>query len=231
MHLYSAPLSLFARKVEIALHEKGLAFSRELVPFSQSEGYRPKHPAVLAANPKAQVPVFEDGGLTLYDSTVIIEYLDEAYPTPALLPRDPAARARCRQAELFADEVMIVPLAAMMFRTEPPVDADRRAAQEARAAEAEPVLAGHFATLESRLAGQDYIAGDFSLADIATFMSTLFARRLGAPPSAGHTALAAWYARLAARPAFEIVVGEMEAADRALSYPWVGAKGASTSFS
>lgn len=231
MHLYSAPLSLFARKVEIALREKGLAFTRALVPFSQTEGYAPKHPAVLAANPKAQVPVFQDGDLTLYDSTVIIEYLEDAHPEPPLLPRDPAARARCRQAELFADEVMIVPLAALMFRTEPPVDADRRAAQETRAAEAEPVLARHFATLETRLADQDYLCGSFSLADIATFMSTLFARRLGAPPAAEHTALAAWFARLSARPAFATVVAEMAAADRALSYPWVGAKQGSISFS
>ena len=117
---------------------------------------------------------------------------------------------------------MIVPLAALMFRTEPPVDAARREAQEARARQAEPVLSGHFATLEAGLAGQEYLCGGFSVADIATFMSVLFAKRLGAPPGAEHVALAAWFARLAARPAFATVVREMEAADRALSYPWLG---------
>ena len=64
MKLYSAPLSLFARKVEIALREKGLAFERVMVPFSQERGYAPKHPDVLAANPKGQVPVLVDGDLT-----------------------------------------------------------------------------------------------------------------------------------------------------------------------
>ncbi len=61
MLLYSGPLSLFSRKVEIALHEKGLPFERVMVPFTQAAGYAPKHPAVLAANPKGQVPVLVDG--------------------------------------------------------------------------------------------------------------------------------------------------------------------------
>ena len=52
MKLYSGPLSLFSRKVEIALGEKGLAFEREMVAFTQERGYQPKHPDVLAANPK-----------------------------------------------------------------------------------------------------------------------------------------------------------------------------------
>ena len=59
MLLYSGPLSLFSRKVEIVLAEKNLAFERVLVPFSQTKGYAPKHPAVLAANPKGQVPVLD----------------------------------------------------------------------------------------------------------------------------------------------------------------------------
>src|ERR1700682_1793069 len=99
MKLYSGPLSLFSRKVEIALHEKGLAFERVMVPFSQATGYAPKHPDVLAANPKAQVPVLVDGDLTLFDSTLILEYLEDAYPRPALWPADAKARARGRQIE------------------------------------------------------------------------------------------------------------------------------------
>ena len=51
MLLYSGPLSLFARKIEIALHEKALSFERVMVPFTQAAGYAPKHQAVLAANP------------------------------------------------------------------------------------------------------------------------------------------------------------------------------------
>src|SRR5438105_12196727 len=96
MKLYSGPLSLFSRKAEIALREKRLDFERVMVPFSQSRGYSPKHPDVLAANPKAQVPVLIDGDLTLFDSTLIIEYLEDAYPDPPLHPRPPRDRARGR---------------------------------------------------------------------------------------------------------------------------------------
>ncbi|HUN49027.1 MAG TPA: glutathione S-transferase N-terminal domain-containing protein, partial [Stellaceae bacterium] len=66
MLLYSGPLSLFSRKVEIALYEKDLRFERVMVPFTQAAGYSPKHPMVLAANPKGQVPLLVDGPLTLF---------------------------------------------------------------------------------------------------------------------------------------------------------------------
>ncbi len=72
--LYAAPLSLFSRKVEIALGEKGLAFEREMVPFSQAEGYHPKHPFVAAHNPKGQVPVLVDAGVgTASDAAIAME--------------------------------------------------------------------------------------------------------------------------------------------------------------
>src|SRR5262249_3851035 len=115
MLLYSAPLSLFARKIEIALAEKGLAFERVMVPFTQAAGYSPKPPAVLAANPKGQVPVLVDGDLTLFDSTIIFEYLEDASPKPPLFPVGAAARTRCRRLELTADEILLPPLRLIMY--------------------------------------------------------------------------------------------------------------------
>ena len=119
MQLYSGPLSLFSRKVEIALLEKGLPFERVMVPFTQTVGYSPKNANVLRTNPKGQVPVLIDGELGLYDSTVIIEYLDEAYPQVALFPASAKDRAECRLLDVFADEVMLVPIRALMHRTGP----------------------------------------------------------------------------------------------------------------
>src|SRR5215475_5626256 len=116
MLLYSGPLSLFSRKVEIALGEKGLAFERVMVPFSQAQGYAPKHPAVLSANPKGQVPVLVDGDLTLFDSTLIFEYLEEAYPRPPLWPAEAKARARGRLVELAADEILLPLVVRLMHR-------------------------------------------------------------------------------------------------------------------
>lgn len=224
MKLYSGPLSLFSRKVEIALHEKGLAFERIAVAFSQTRGYSPKHPDVLAANPKGQVPVLIDGDLSLDDSTVILEYLEDAHPEPSLYPKAPRERARCRLLDLFADEVMLAPLRFLMHRTEPkPDDLERWEAKELKAREAEPALAGHFAELDRQLEAEDYLGGAFSAADIAVFMTVFWTRRLGGPSLKGHEALAAWYARLSERPAFAKIVEEIHAADAELSAPVEGA--------
>jgi glutathione S-transferase len=218
--LYSGPLSLFSRKVEIALGEKGLPFERVMVPFNQTTGYDPKHPEVLALNPKGQVPVLSDAGLLLYDSTVIVEYLDEAYPGIPLYPQSAADRARCRLDELFADEILLQALRPLMHRTGPrPADPARRAAQDADALIAEETLAGHHVRLEERLAGRAFFGPMLCAADIALFMGLLFGRRLGGPSFVGYPGLSGWFARLSARPAFAQVVAEIAEADRRLSVP------------
>lgn len=224
MKLYSGPVSLFSRKVEIALHEKGLAFEQILVPFTQTKGYSPRNPEVRAINPKGQVSVLVHGDLSLYDSTVILEYLEDAYPDPALYPQSPAERARCRLFDVFGDEVMLAPLLFLMHRTEPRPDSPERwHEKEAKAREAESVLAGQFAELDRALQGKDYLCGAFSAADISVFMAVFWARRLGGPSLRGHDALAHWYARLAARPAFDRAVSEILAADAQISAPVDGA--------
>lgn len=224
MKLYMGLLSLFSRKTEIALCEKGLSFERIIVPFSQTEGYYPKHPDVLAANPKGQVPVLADGDLTLYDSTVILEYLEDSYPAPSLYPASASERARCRLFDVFADEIMLVSLRPLMARTEPGrKDATRRAQEEARAREGEAVLAGHYAYLERALSDRIFLCDTFSVADIAVFMTVLWSRRLGGPALTPYPALGTWYARLMERPAFATVAQSIIEADRALSAPVEGA--------
>lgn len=224
MKLYSGPLSLYARKVEIALREKNIAFERIMVPFTQEAGYRPRNPAVMAANPKGQVPVLEDGDLTLYDSTVILEYLEDACPGPALMPRAPVERARCRQLELYADEVMIVPLRALMHRTGPGrEDAQRWAELERDAVAAGTAIAAQYARLEQMLGNNGRFFEDPSTADIALFMMLLFNQRLGGPSLQATPNLMAWYAELSLRPAFRAILDEIRQADLLLSQPVEGA--------
>lgn len=223
MKLYSGPISLFARKIEIALAEKGLPFERVMAPFTQTEGYAPKLPEIIAANPKGQVPVLIDGDVTLYDSTVILEYLEDAYPEPPLFPNAPPARARCRMLELYADEVMLVPLQALMHRSEPWDDASRREQLEVKARAAETVLANQFAFLDADLGDGPYFCGAFGAADIAAFMSIHYAQRLGGPSLGPTKRLSDWYNSLRGRPAFKPVIDEIRDADRALSRPVTGA--------
>lgn len=218
MKLYSGPLSLYSRKVEIALAEKGLAFERVMVPFTQTQGYHPKHPDVLAANPKGQVPVLKDGDLTLFDSTLILEYLEEAYPTPPLYPKEPKDKARCRLLELMADDVLIQPVRQLMYRTEPPhPDAARQRQREVDAKGAEREIEKNHRMLEARLKGHDYFCGDFSVADITIFLVVLYSIRLRGPGPENCPELSAWYDRIAARSTVGKIIEEIAAADRELS--------------
>jgi len=222
MELYSGPLSLFSRKVEIALSEKGLVesrdYEREMVPFSQERGYQPKHPMVLEVNPKGQVPVLVAGELRLFDSTLILEYLDEKFPTPPLLPKGAEARAGARQMELYADEILFPLMRKLAYRTEAlPGDAEQRGALEAAGQEAEGRIAQEFAKLDAQLSGKDFLCGEISIADIGLFMTMLYIRRMHGPKLDPFPALARWWARLMARPGFARAAEEIAAADRAMT--------------
>ena len=225
--LYAGPLSLFSRKVEIALLEKGLAFKSVMAPFTQTGGYRPKLAEVMAINPKGQVPVLVDGDLSIYDSTVIFEYLEDAYPAPPLYPKAPAARARCRLYDLYADEVMLLSLRGLMHRTEPhAADDPRWLAAEAEAPAAVAGLQRCFAKLDADLARlSPYLCGDFSAADISLFMQVHYAQRLAGPSLDGVERLAAWRRRLLEREPVRQVVAAIKAADADLSAPVKGARG------
>ena len=100
MLLYEHPLSSYAQKVKIALREKGLAFSLE-TPETLGTGIASG--PFGEANPRVEVPVLVDGEARIFDSTIILDYLEEKWLTPPLLPRDPAARAAARMVEDVCD--------------------------------------------------------------------------------------------------------------------------------
>ncbi len=222
MKLYSGPLSLFSRKVEIALAEKGLVegrdYEREMVPFTQQRGYQPKHPVVLEVNPKGQVPVLIDGDLRLYDSTLILEYLEERFPAPPLLPRGAVIRAEVRQQELYADEVLFPLMRKLGYRTGPlPADAAERAALEKTGQDAEAAIAREFAVLDDQVDGREFLWNDISVADIGLFMTMLYIRRMHGPALDAFPSLARWWQQLMARPGFSRAAAEIAAADRAMT--------------
>ena len=88
--LHYHPFSTFARRVRIALIEKGIP--AELVEVDMVARAH-KGPAYLALNPYGRVPTLEEDGFVLYESTAILEYLEATHPTPPLLPADVRGRA------------------------------------------------------------------------------------------------------------------------------------------
>jgi maleylpyruvate isomerase len=100
MKLYTFFRSSASYRVRIALNLKGLAY--EQIPIHLRRGGGEQFAASYKAlNPQALVPALEDGGQILTQSLAIIEYLEERYPKPPLLPSDPAERARVRSMALI----------------------------------------------------------------------------------------------------------------------------------
>jgi glutathione S-transferase len=193
MTLYSGPLSMFGAKVHIASLEKALPVNVVMVPFTMDHRYEPKHPEVLRVNPKRQVPVLIHGDLEIFDSTQIFEYLEHLQAHPPLWPSPPAARARARLLELKSDEVFfphVIRLMGLQARL-----------GDAAAQEAIGQVHRYYADMDAALQGDNYLAGDYTYADIAFYMAQVFAARLGAPMSAATPRLLAWRDRVTARPA------------------------------
>ena len=92
LHLYHHNSSVCAAKVRIALAEKGLAWDGTLMTL-QGDQF---DPAYLRLNPNAVVPTLVHDGRAIIESNVILEYLDDAFPTPPLRPAEPADRADMR---------------------------------------------------------------------------------------------------------------------------------------
>src|SRR5215510_2460670 len=100
MLLYEHPLSSYAQKVKIALREKDLAFKAETPP---ALGSGKAGGEFATASPRNEVPALIDGAARIFDSTIILEYLEDKFPSPPLLPRDPEARAEARMIEEVCD--------------------------------------------------------------------------------------------------------------------------------
>jgi glutathione S-transferase len=201
--LYSGPLSMFGAKAEIALREKGVPFELVMVPFDKSDRYDPRHAEVLRVNPKRQVPVLIHGELELFDSTLIFEFLEDAFPDPPLWPRQVEARARARLLELKCDDIIFMNIARLFGlegKPQDPVAVDARAKAHQ-----------HYAEMDARLESQDFLAGPFSYADIALFMAQFYGERKGAVMTESTPRLLAWRKRVLQRTAIRQVIGRMGA--------------------
>jgi maleylacetoacetate isomerase len=103
MKLYGYFRSSAAFRVRIALNLKNLAYDPVYVHLQRNEQRRPEF---LGINPQGLVPALEDGGVRVTQSLAIIEYLDEVYPDPPLLPKNAADRARARSlAQIVACDI------------------------------------------------------------------------------------------------------------------------------
>jgi glutathione S-transferase len=202
MKLYDFLPCPFGQKVRIVLAEKSLTYELIQIDLAQSDQRRPEFQRL---NPFARVPVLVDEDTTVYDSTIIIEYLEDEYPEPPVLPTigSSALRARARLFEDFADASFtpqVGQLMAEMARAEGERD-------QARLQRLHRLIERALDYLNHELTGQQFLAGDFSVADISFVPRILVLGDLGIEASTNRPNVDAWIKRMLERPSIQSLQG------------------------
>jgi glutathione S-transferase len=193
--LYDFPMSPRARKPRIVLAEKGLQYEKVNVDITKGEQKKPEY---LAINPYGKVPALQDNGTTVYESSIIMEYLNDKYPNPPLMPADPGQRARARVLMHYGDTVYDGAFASIVGEVffKPKGQADQNVI-----AKAKQDLNACFERLERELGNNDYLLGSaLTLADICFVnWAPLFGPLQVEVPSQC-SKVSAWLKRLQERP-------------------------------
>lgn len=224
--LYHGLASTCSKKVRIALYEKGVAFDSRLMDLQAFEQHQPDY---LAINPNGVVPALVHDGRPVIESSVIAQYVDDAFAGPSLTPDDPHDRATMRLWIKFSDEAAYPAIAAptwqyMRHRAAQKLAEsggallDKMPTAERRDRWAKMAQGGYsdaeidaavermracLGRLEAQLAVTPWLAGaDFSLADAAVLPFAVRIRNLRPELLAGqaHRAVQDWLARAYARP-------------------------------
>jgi glutathione S-transferase len=202
MKLYDFLPCPFGQKVRIVLAEKSLTYELIQIDLAQGDQRRPEFQRL---NPFARVPVLVDEDTTVYDSTIIIEYLEDEYPEPPVLPTigSSALRARARLFEDFADTSFtpqVGQLMAEMARAEGERD-------QARLQRLHRLIERALDYLNHELTGQQFLAGDFSVADISFVPRLLVLGGLGIEAGNNRPNVDAWIKRMLERPSIQSLQG------------------------
>ncbi len=196
MRLYDYPDCPFAQKVRIVLAEKELEYETVFVDLRQGEQ---RTAEFLKLNPYGRVPVLVDEEVVVYDSTMINEYLEDEYPHPSLMPEDSAGRARVRTLEDFCDNSFLPSAGFVQAElAKPDEDQDEERLQRYRKG-----LTDGLVRLEGFLAGGEFLATEFSLADVAFVPAMMNLSRLGVEVDPRLRGVSAWVGRLRQRPSVQ----------------------------
>lgn len=229
MRLFNYPLSPCGEKVRYVLLEKRLAFEEVVVDLAAKANLES---AFLALNPSGLVPVLQDGTRLIRESSVINEYLEDAYPDPPLRPADPVDRATMRLWTKEVDEILhpVWPSIAWPVLIRPrwlekspaeieamltamPDSAKRERQRAMLESREEPpeykaalaVFAARLDRVEAALGQNDWLAGEtLSLADLSMLPYLFVGELVGFSDwmLGGRPGCTDWYRRLARRPAF-----------------------------
>lgn len=199
--LHYHPLSSYCWKVLIALYETGAPFTASVVNLGDPAA----RAAFEAMWPTAKIPLLEDGGRFVPETSIMIEHLDHKHPGKvALLPSDPDARLEVRLWDRLFDLYVMDPMQryiAQLLR--PEAERDVRTLDSSRAN-----LLTAYRMIDAKLGDRTWAAGEtFSMADCAAAPSLFYAAIVQPfPPEA--VRLAAYFERLMARPSMRRVLAQ-----------------------
>jgi glutathione S-transferase len=197
--LYDFKSSPNCQRVKIVLDEKNLPY--DIAPIDL-RAHEQKTPEYLKLNPYGKVPVLTDDATVLYESLIINEYLDEKYPIPPLMPKDPAKRAKARILIDYGMAHFDAPY--QRLRMELMKDAKDQNQQVIAGAKAE--LKKLLQRLEDEIGEQQYLLGDFSLVDADLLPRFTRLEGFGVLPDPLLPRLGNYLERVKARPSVRAVL-------------------------
>ena len=193
LKLFEHPLSPYARKLKLVVYEKGIPIQRIFVnPNARSDDA--SYQEFVLASPRLEVPVLVDGDVRIFDSTIALDYVEESWPRPAMMPDTPADRARIRMLEEMCDtQLEAINWGLMELHFFKRAGAEQTAEMSARAGEQ---LRRIWRRLERELDGREFMNGArFGRGDAAVYPHLAASEMFGQPLGDRFPRLSAWLAR------------------------------------
>jgi glutathione S-transferase len=211
--LHEHPFAAYCWKPLIALYEREVPFERHFI------GGEEDRAELAELWPPASIPVLRDheAGLTVPESTPIVEYLDAIGAAPQLIPAEPAAALQVRLWDRVLDGRVMTPMQKIVGdNLRPPDGRDEHGVEEARVA-----LDSAYRLLDEQLAAGGWIAaGRFSLADCAAAPALHYAYVVHRWDEGRRGDLTRYFSELMARPSVTRVVEEAREYRRLFPLPW-----------
>jgi glutathione S-transferase len=210
--LHQHPFAMYCWKALIALYERDVPFTADLVEADRS--------ALAALWPPASIPVLVDDSVVVAESSIIVEHLDRHGYAPPLIPTDPDEALQARLWDRVADGYVTTPVQKIVGDALRPPDAkDPHGLSQAHA-----TLDLAYAMLDRQLNRRDHegwLAGDdFTLADCAAAPAMHYADVVHPLERDAHPALAAYFDRVLARSSVARVIEEARPYRKLFPLPW-----------
>ena len=199
IRLYDFKSSPNCQRVKIVLAEKNIPYETVNVDLRAQEQ---KTPDYLKLNPYGKVPVLTDDNTVLYESCIINEYLDEKYPNPPLMPKEPGKKAKVRILVDYGMAHFDNPYQKLrMELMKEPKEQNQQVVDSAKSD-----LKKLLQRFEAEIGDQQYLTGDFSLVDADLLPRFTRLEGFGVLPDPSLPRLGKYLERMKARPSVKAVL-------------------------